>query len=47
LETFVPIVKYIFVVIAGVELALIVRALVALAIGKARAAAQPARLAEE
>ena len=47
METLVPVVKYIFVVVAGVEVALIVRALVGLALGKARAAAPAARLAEE
>jgi hypothetical protein len=47
METLVPIVKYSFVIAAGVEVALIVRALVVLALGKARAAALPAPMAEE
>ncbi len=47
METLVPIVKYIFVVVAGVEVALILRALVLLALGKSRAAALPAATAEE
>ena len=47
METLVPIVKYTFVIATGVEVALILRALVALALEKARAAAPPARLAEE
>jgi hypothetical protein len=44
MDTIANVVKYIFVVAAGVEVALILRALVALARGKARAAA---RIAEE
>ena len=47
METFVPIVKYTFVIAAGVEVALIVRALVVLALGKARAAALPVAVVEE
>ena len=47
MEAFVPVIKYIFVVAAGVEVALILRALVVLALQQARAAAPPARLAEE
>jgi hypothetical protein len=47
MDTFIPIVKYIFVIAAGVEVALILRALVVLALGKARAAQQVARTAEE
>ena len=47
METLVPIVKYIFVLAVGVESALILRALVALAREKARAADLPARIAEE
>ena len=47
METFVPIIKYIFVIAAGVEVALILRALAALALGKARAARQVAPTAEE
>jgi hypothetical protein len=41
------VVKYIFVVAAGVEVALILRALVVLARGKARVAEPAARIAEE
>ena len=47
METLVSIVKYIFVIATGVEIALILRALVVLAIGKAHAAALPASMAEE
>ena len=47
METLVSIVKYGFVIAVGVEVALIVRALVMLALGKARAAALPAPIAEE
>jgi hypothetical protein len=47
METLVPLIKYIFVVAAGVEVALILRALVALARDKARAAEQVTRLVEE
>ena len=47
METFASIVKYIFVVGVGVEVALILRALVALARGKARAAEQAAAIVEE
>jgi hypothetical protein len=47
METLVPIVKYTFVIAAGVEVALILRALVVLALGKARAAALPAPIVEE
>ena len=47
METLIPIVKYTFVIAAGVEVALILRALVVLALGKARAAALPVAVAEE
>ena len=47
METFVPVIKYIFVAAAGVEVVLILRALVMLALQKGRAAAPAARLAEE
>lgn len=47
METLVPIIKYTFVIAVGVEVALIVRALVVLALGKGRAAELPARTAEE
>ena len=47
METLVSIVKYIFVVAAGVEVALILRALVAMARGKACAAEPAAPIAEE
>jgi hypothetical protein len=47
METLVPFVKYTFVIAAGVEVALILRALVVLALGKARAVALPAATAEE
>ena len=47
METLVPIIKYTFVIAAGVEVALILRGLVVLALGKARAAALPAPMAEE
>ena len=44
---FVPLVKYIFVIAVGVELALILRALFRLARDKARDAETPARPVEE
>jgi hypothetical protein len=47
METLVPIVKYTFVIAAGVEIVLLLRAVVVLARGKARAAALPAPAAEE
>ena len=47
METLVPIVKYTFVIAAGIEVALLLRAIVVLALGKARAAALPAPVAEE
>jgi hypothetical protein len=47
MENVVPIIKYMFVVAAGVEVALILRALVVLARDKARAAALPAPAMEE
>ena len=47
MDTIATVVKYIFVVGVGVEVALILRALVALARGKARAAEPAARIAEE
>jgi len=47
METFVPIVKYIFVVAFGVEAVLILRALVLLAREKARQAQAPAPAAEQ
>ena len=47
METLIPLVKYTFVIAAGVEVALILRALVMLALGKARAAALPVAVAEE
>ena len=47
METFVPLIKYIFVAAAAVEVALILRALVALARGKARTATPAAPSAEE
>ena len=47
METLVSIVKYSFVIATGVEVAVIVRALVVLALGKARAAALPAPIVEE
>jgi hypothetical protein len=47
METLVPIVKYTFVIITGVEIVLMLRALVQLALGKARAAALPVPAAEE
>jgi hypothetical protein len=47
MEILATIVKYIFVIGAAVEVALILRALIALARGKARAAEVPARMAEE
>ena len=47
METIATVAKYIFVVGVGIEVALILRALVVLALGKARAAALPAPIAEE
>jgi len=47
METLVPIVKYSFVIASGVAVVMIVRALVMLALGKARAAALPAPVAED
>jgi hypothetical protein len=47
METLIPIVKYSFVIAAGVEVALIVWALVVLALGKARTDVLPAVMAEE
>ena len=47
METLVPIVKYSFVIASGVAVVMIERALVMLALGKARAAALPAPVAEE
>lgn len=47
METFVPVVKYIFVVATGVELALILRALFRLAVDKARMAQTTIAVAEE
>ena len=47
METIATVVKYIFVIAVGVEVALILRALAALARGKAGASEQPARTAEE
>jgi hypothetical protein len=47
METLVPLIKYIFVAAAGVEVALILRALVVLAREKAHAANQVARVVEE
>ena len=47
METLVSIVKYGFLIAVGVEVALIVRALVVLARGKARAAWLRAPIAEE
>ena len=47
METIATVVKYIFVVGISVEVALILRALVALAREKARAAALPAHIVEE
>ena len=38
METLIPIIKYTFVIAVGVEVVLMVRALVMLALGKARAA---------
>ncbi|HEU5097800.1 MAG TPA: hypothetical protein VFU22_02065 [Roseiflexaceae bacterium] len=46
METLVPIIKYIFVAAAGVEVVLILRALVVLARDKARAAEQVALTVE-
>jgi hypothetical protein len=47
METIATVVKYIFVVGVSIEVALILRALVVLARGKARAATRPAPIAEE
>ena len=47
METLVSMVKYSFVITTGVAVAMIVRALVVLALGKARAAALPAPVAED
>jgi len=47
MDTIATVVKYIFVVGVGIEVALILRALVALARGKARAAGSAARIGEE
>ena len=47
METLVPIVKYIFVVAVGVEVVLMLRALVVLAREKARVSAPSAPAAEE
>ena len=47
MDVIATVVKYIFVVGVGVELALILRGLVVLARGKARAADSPARIQEE
>jgi hypothetical protein len=47
METIVPVIKYIFVVGAGVEVALILRALFLLARDKARAAQAASTAAEE
>jgi hypothetical protein len=47
METLVPIIKYTFVIAAGVEVALMLRALVVLALGKARPAVLAAPVAEE
>ena len=47
METLVPIVKYSFVITTGVAVAMIVRALVVLALGKARAARLPVAVVEE
>ena len=47
METVATVVKYIFVVGVSVEVALILRALVALAREKARAVDSPARIVEE
>jgi hypothetical protein len=47
MEIIVTVVKYIFVVAAGIEVALILRALVVLAHGKARVAEPAARIGEE
>ena len=47
MDTLSTIIKYIFVVGVSIEVALILRALVALARGKARAAEPAARIAEE
>jgi hypothetical protein len=47
MDTLIPIVKYIFVIGVGVEIALILRALVILAREKARATVAPAQPAEE
>jgi hypothetical protein len=47
METIATVVKYIFVVATGVEVALILRALAVLARGKARVAEPAARIGEE
>ncbi len=47
MDTLSTVVKYIFVAAAGVEVALILRALVGLARGKARVAEPATRIAEE
>jgi hypothetical protein len=47
MDIIVPAVKYVFVIAAGIEVALILRALVVLALGKARAAKQVAPAAEK
>ena len=47
METIATIVKYVFVIGVGVEVALILRALVVLAREKARVGDLPARVAEE
>jgi len=47
MDTLSTVIKYIFVVGVGIEVALILRALVVLASGKARAAEPPAPVVEE
>jgi hypothetical protein len=47
MDTLATIIKYIFVIGVGIEVGLILRALVALARGKAGTAAPPAQMAEE
>ena len=47
METIATVAKYIFVVGVGIEVALILRALVVLALGKARAARLPVAVVEE
>ena len=47
MEMLVPIIKYTFVIAVGVEVVLMVRALVMLAVGKARTAALTVPSAEE